>query len=88
MHHLNLVSAGEGWDHRTFKSKENIEIRIPADFPKRTEILGLMEIIEGGRILLCYGKRKPEGEIIEVVNAFQKLKEIIFERTGGLYEEK
>lgn len=88
MHHLNIILAGEQWDHRTFKSKENIENRVPNKFPERDKILELMKIIEEGRILLCYGKRKPGKKIVEVIDAFHELKNIISEKIGDLDEEK
>lgn len=77
LHKLNLITAGKQWDHRMFK-RSSIYEETP-DFPNKKETLKLMEKIERKRNKLCYGKRKPEKEIKEMVNLLNKLRKIIGE---------
>ncbi|MBI4181761.1 MAG: hypothetical protein HY520_02230 [Candidatus Aenigmarchaeota archaeon] len=77
MHRLNLVSTGEDFDHRLFKKQALLDERIPADFPKRNEILAMLRAIEERRNALCYGKRKGGKEVQEVIEAFWRLKRLV-----------
>lgn len=80
MHSLHLVEgSGDQWDHRTFKSKKKIEQKVHSQFLDREKILKLMETIEKGRNVICYGKRKPQSKIQEMIQTFQELRKIITE---------
>ncbi len=78
LHKLHLIEgSGDQLDHRIFKSKSLIEIKIPHDFPAKEEILKLMKLIENERIALCYGTRKPKERIEKVLKHFNDLREVV-----------
>lgn len=78
LHALHLIEgSGDQWDHRTFKSKKMLEQKVPFSFPEREKILPLMETIERERLLMCYGKRKPQERIEKMILAFRELQKII-----------
>ncbi len=78
IHSLHLIEgSGDQWDHRIFKSKKSVELKVPAVFAHREEILALMQAIELERNVLCYGKRQPEGRIQQMILSFQALRTLI-----------
>lgn len=80
MHFLHLIeSSGEQFDHRTFKNKQQVQQRIPLEFPEREKILDILNQIETERNVLCYGKRKPRAEIEKIILTFQELRKLIEE---------
>jgi len=80
LHKLNLVqSSGDQFNHRVFKSRFLSEKKIPLEFPEKKKILELMKKIELERNALCYGKRKSEKRVGEIVRDFQKLRKLINE---------
>ena len=87
LHKLHLFSdSGDKLDHRIFKSNSLIEKRIPFDFPNKKEILKIMEYIELERNIICYGKRKPEKRVAELINKFNELRKIINLNLGNKNE--
>ena len=81
LHKNNLIDFGFVIKHEWFNSKNKLKDKLGFDFPQKDRILKLMSIIEGLRNSLCYGKRKTEEEIMPVIKAFNKLKEIFLEET-------
>ncbi|MEK6935294.1 MAG: hypothetical protein AABW67_00745 [Nanoarchaeota archaeon] len=78
LHKLNLIqSSGEQFDHRTFKSNELIEKKIPPEFAEKERIIKLMREIELDRNVICYGKRKPKDKIEKMIKCFNELRTII-----------
>tara|TARA_Y100000310_G_scaffold280286_1_gene299906 strand:- start:6930 stop:7325 length:396 start_codon:yes stop_codon:yes gene_type:complete len=78
LHKLNLIEgSGDQLDHRVFRSKNLIEKKLPSEFPKRAEILKIMKYIQDERNVLCYGSRKPETKVLELINSFRKLQKLI-----------
>lgn len=78
LHRLHLIEgSGDQWDHRTFKTKERLQQKVPPEFPDRTKILALMEKIEQERLIVCYGRRKPKGRIETMIETFHELRRII-----------
>ena len=78
LHKLRVLqNSGDQFDHRTFKNKFKITKKIPAEFPCRKKILDLMKEIELERNVICYGTRKPEKKIEEVIKKFQRLRKLI-----------
>jgi len=78
LHKLRLLQdSGDQFDHRIFKNKLQINRKIPVEFPDRKKILDLMKEIELERNVICYGKRKPERKIEEVIEKFQRLRRLI-----------
>ena len=78
MHTLHLwEGSGDQLDHRVFKSKNLIEMKIPSDFPSRGKILDLMRSIELERIALCYGNRKPRARVENLIVHFNELRRLI-----------
>lgn len=86
LHKLNLIDPGFVIKHDWFDSERRIKEKINVDFPRKKEILNLIYKIETQRNLLCYGKPKDKETIKEVINLFNKLKEIFIE--VGLNEIK
>ncbi|MFA4819466.1 MAG: hypothetical protein WC613_00740 [Candidatus Aenigmatarchaeota archaeon] len=80
---LKLVQVSINFDHRIFKHSKSIREKLVFDFPRKTEIMDLMRKIEEKRNILCYGKRKSEKEIVEMLAFYNNLKEIV----GELHEE-
>ena len=76
---LKVVEVSVNFDHRTFKHSKSLKERLPFDFPKKIKILDIMRKIEEKRSTLCYGKRKPEKEVTEMLGLYDKLKEILGE---------
>ncbi|MDP7115528.1 MAG: hypothetical protein QF915_00585, partial [Candidatus Woesearchaeota archaeon] len=78
LHKLNLIEgSGDQLDHRTFRSKNLIEKKLPVTFPRRNEILDLMKYIQDERNVLCYGSRKPLKRVRDLIQNFRKLQKII-----------
>lgn len=80
---LRVVQVSINFDHRIFKHSKSLKEKMPFDFPEKTKILGTMRKIEEKRVVLCYGKRKPEKEVSDMLVLYDKLKEII----GEAHEE-
>ena len=78
LHKLHLLQgSGDQIDHRIFKNKSLIEKKIPVDFPDRKKILELMRLIELERNVICYGTRKPEKRVENIIKNFQELRKLI-----------
>jgi hypothetical protein len=78
LHRLNLIqSSGEQFDHRTFKSNDLTEKKIPPEFAEKEKIINLMREIELDRNIICYGKRKPKDRIEKMIKCFNELRKII-----------
>lgn len=86
LHKLNLIDTGFILKHEWFKSKHKLEEKINFDFPQKEEILTLMRFIQEKRNELCYGTPKKEEEILEYVEKFNRLKEVL-ESLGVKNEE-
>lgn len=87
LHKMNLINPGFVVKHDWFDSAKEIQRRfVSISFPKKEEILALMNKIELKRNLLCYGKPKDIETIKEVIENFNKLKEKFIE--AGLEELK
>ena len=82
LHKENLIDPGFIVKHEWFNSKNIIKEKFSFNFPKKEEILSLMEKIEGLRNSLCYGKRRNEEELFEFIANFNKLKDIFLEVSG------
>ncbi len=84
LHKNSLIDLGFIIKHEWLKSKKSIENKFPFDFPRKEEIFALILKIEEKRNVLCYGKPQKEEIIREVINNFNKIKEIF--REEGLDE--
>ena len=78
----NVIDFGFIIKHEWFNSKNIIKEKFNFNFPRKEEILSVMEKIEGLRNSLCYGKRKDEKELLEFVSNFNELKRIFSEVSG------
>jgi len=77
LHSINKLDAGAQLNHRWFKT-ENVVDRLP-DFPKKTEIIAKMVLLENLSESLSYGSQKSNDEIVKVIELFQNLEKIISE---------
>ena len=78
LHHLNLIEgSGDQLDHRIFRSKNLIDKKLPPQFPKKHEILKIMKYIQDERNALCYGSRKPEKRVQELIKSFRNLQKML-----------
>ncbi|MBI4980185.1 hypothetical protein HZC30_01340 [Candidatus Woesearchaeota archaeon] len=82
LHQHNLIDPGAVIKHEWFSSSQGIRKRFSFDFPRKEEIISLMESIEAVRNKLCYGKRQDEKILIKVVEEFNKLHSIFREVSG------
>ena len=80
---LKLVQISVNFDHRIFKHSKSLKETLKFDFPEKTRILDIMRKIEEKRNVLCYGKRKTEKDVTEMLELYNKLKEIL----GETHEE-
>lgn len=81
LHKKNFIDPGFVLKHEWLKSKNKTIEKLAFDFPRKKEIIDLMFRIEGKRNSLCYGKPQKEEIVQEVINDFNKLKEI-FKKDG------
>ena len=79
LHRNSLIDPGFIVKHEWLKSKNSMENKFPFDFPRKNEIFTLILKIEEKRNILCYGKPQKEEIILEVLNNFNKVKEIFKE---------
>lgn len=79
LHKNDLIDYGFIIKHEWLKSKNLIKEKFPFDFPKKQEILDLIYKIEEKRNTLCYGKPQKIELIQEVLENFNKLKNIFKE---------
>ena len=82
LHKNSLIDPGFLIKHEWFNSKKKIEEKLSFDFPKKKEIFNHIIKIESERNKLCYGKRQEEEKLEEIVNEFNKLKELFTEVSG------
>jgi|SRR3989344_716646 len=82
LHKNNLIDPGFVIKHEWLNSKKKIEEKLSFDFPKKKEIFNHIIKIESERNKLCYGKRQEEEKLEEIVNEFNKLKELFTEVSG------
>lgn len=86
LHKLEVVSLGFQINHIWFRSKRTIETKFDFEFPKKAEIMTLMEEIEELRNPLCYGAPRKEESIEIMTEKFHELKEVIEGMTGERYD--
>ena len=79
LHKHNLIDPGFTIKHEWLKSKNLIKEKFPFEFPKKQEILDLIYKTEEKRNTLCYGKSQKNELIQEVLENFNKLKNIFKE---------
>jgi len=79
LHKKSLIDPGFVIKHEWLKSKNKIEEKLMFNFPNKKEIIDLMFKIEEKRNSLCYGKLQKEEVIWEVINNFNKLKDMFKE---------
>jgi hypothetical protein len=84
LHRLQLVSPGFQVNHTWFRSRHVMEAKFNFDFPKKAEILDIMEEIEELRNPLCYGVQEP-GKVMLIAERFHKLRGIVEGVTGDQY---
>lgn len=79
LHLANLISSGKTVNHAWFKRPREsqkieplIERKLPANFPDKEKIYGLMYAIEENRDILVYGK-STKAQIEATLAAFQRL---------------
>jgi len=82
LHKSKLIDPGFVIKHEWLNSKRKIEEKLSFDFQKKNEIFKHIIKIESARNKLCYGKRQKEKNLEEVVNEFNKLKELFIEVSG------
>lgn len=74
LHKNDLIDPGFIIKHEWLKSANKIKEKFPFDFPKKSEIIGLISRIEEKRDILCYGKPQKLEIIREVIDNFNTLK--------------
>lgn len=74
LHKQNLIDPGANVKHNWFASTGAAKKRFAFDFPKKEELLKILNEIEKNRNLLCYGKPQPAKTIEETIVLFNKLK--------------
>ncbi len=84
LHKKHLIDPGFNIKHEWLKSQNKIKEKFLFDFPRKKEILDLIFKIEEKRNPLCYGKPQKIETIQEVLDNFNKLKNIF--REEGLNE--
>ena len=82
LHKLGKVTADFQINHAWFKSRRILEAKLNADFPRKEEIIAVMEEIEELRNPLCYGSPRPEEAVAEMADCFRGLKATIEEILG------
>lgn len=85
LHKKSLIDPGFVIKHEWLKSKKKTKEKLSFDFPKKKEIIDLICNIEEKRNSLCYGKPQEAEIIQEVIDDFNKLKDIFKEE--GINEE-
>ncbi|MBI2137533.1 hypothetical protein HYU12_03375 [Candidatus Woesearchaeota archaeon] len=75
LHGKNLIDTGFTIKHEWLKSKNKVNEKLPFEFPRKQEILGLIANIEEKRNALCYGKPQKEEVLQELLANFNALKE-------------
>ncbi len=81
LHKNDLIDPGFTVKHEWFNSPNKIKDKFPFDFPRKKEILALMEEIEQARNTLCYGKPQGIEVLIKITENFNRLK-TIFQEVG------
>ena len=84
LHQEGFIDPGTTIKHDVFTSFRKAEEKLPA-FDKKNEILKLMVGLEGKRNALVYGKAQPRRAIEDYLEAFNRLKEMMFDM-GVEYE--
>jgi len=81
LHKNNLINPGNVLKHNWFNSINKINEHLNFEFENKEKIIKLLSDIEAKRNFLCYGKPRPEEEIISVLDFFNKIKSL-FENMG------
>jgi len=81
LHQNNIINPGTMLKHEWFSSIRRAKERLNFEFPKKEEILTLINSIEQKRNLLCYGKPQPVEAISSILESFNQLKSL-FEKGG------
>ncbi len=85
LHQNNLIDPGFVIKHEWFKSKNKLIEKFPFDFEEKEKLFQLMQYIEQQRDSLCYGIPKQKEEIINIIHAFNKVKDL-FKKWGVTIE--
>lgn len=85
LHKNDLIDPGFIIKHEWFNSPNKIKDKFSFDFPRKKDILALMEEIEKTRNTLCYGKHQEIEILIKITEKFNRLKSIF--REVGVNEE-
>lgn len=79
LHQKSLIDPGLVIKHEWLKSKNKIKEKFAFDFENKDKILELLSKIEEKRNTLCYGRPQKAESIQELINDFNKLKQIFRE---------
>lgn len=77
LHKKSLIDQGTVIKHEWLKSKKSIKNKLPFEFPNKEEIMELIFKIEEKRNVLCYGKPQKAETIQELIENFNKLRDIL-----------
>ncbi len=90
LHKEGKIPIGKVIKHDWFKKplpeqkiEPLIERKLKVDFPSKNEVYDLIYTIEGNRTTLVYGRASKE-QVEAVLSAFNKLKQMILEKIGGI----
>ncbi len=79
LHKNSLIDSGFMIKHDWFTSKNKVKEKFPFDFPKKDEMFTLIFKIEEKRNILCYGKPQRVEIVQELIEDFNKLKDLFKE---------
>ena len=79
LHKKFLIDQGMVVKHEWLKSKKSIQNKLPFEFKNKEKIIDLIFKIEEKRNVLCYGKPQKAETIQELIENFNKLKDILKE---------
>ena len=82
LHKKDLIDPGFVVKHEWLNSQRKIKDKLNMEFPKKDEILAIIQKIEGLRSKLCYGKRQEEDMLEHLVSDFNSLKKLFQEVAG------
>lgn len=81
LHQNNLIDPGFVIKHEWFKSKNKLNEKFPFNFEEKERLFQLMQDIEQQRDSLCYGVPKSKEEIINIIQIFNKVRDL-FKKLG------
>ena len=84
LHKKNLIDPGFNVNHRFFMSDKKAKEIFDYQIPSKTSLLKLLVRQEEYRNKICYGKPKPQKDVIDCIKNLYSIKKLVEKESGKI----